>query len=229
MNLFSDFISLFYPRYCAACGNSLWKHEEVVCTRCDFHLPRTNFHLELDNPVSRLFWGRAKLKSAAAFYYFHKGNRVQHLVHELKYKGRKDIGIYLGRQYGSYLKNSPFFNSVDIILPVPLHKKKLMQRGYNQSEQFALGLMAAMKIPLDTNSLIRTRASETQTRKARFSRWENVSGLFYISDPGKLAGKHILLVDDVITTGSTIESCTKALLSVPGSVISVAAIAASLI
>jgi len=229
MNPFQDLISLFYPRYCAACGNSLWKHEEVICTWCDFHLPRTNFHLDPENPVNRLFWGRVKIENAAAFYFFHKGSRVQHLIHDLKYRGRKDIGNYLGRRFGFYLNQIPAFRSVELLVPVPLHKTKLMVRGYNQSEQFALGLKTSMKIPVDARNLIRTRSSETQTRKSRFGRWENVSGLFAVTAPERLTGKHILLVDDVITTGATLEACAGALNEVPGVRISVAAIATSLI
>ncbi len=229
MNLIGDFISLLYPRYCAACGNSLWKHEELICTWCDFHLPRTNFHLALENPVSRLFWGRIRLESAAALYYFHKGNRVQHLIHELKYRGRKDIGIWLGNYYGQYLKHSPFFSTADLIVPVPLHKKKLMQRGFNQSEQFGLGLRSSMRIPIDTHVLVRTRPSETQTRKSRFDRWKNVSDLFYVTASERLKDRHILLVDDVITTGATVEGCADALSGIPGVKISAVAIATSLL
>ena len=229
MTFIHDFISLIYPNICAACGNSLWKHEKIICTFCDLHLPRTDFHLERDNPVSRIFWGRVLIESAGSLYYFNKGNRVQSLIHQLKYKGRKDIGIWLGEKYGSYLKNSPFFDTVSLIVPVPLHKKKLMQRGYNQSEQFAIGLSRSMNIPLDVRALYRTRATETQTRKSRFRRWQNVEGLFAVNDPAKLSGHHILLVDDVITTGATIEACIQALKDIPGTVISVASIAVTLL
>ena len=228
MSVAGDFISLFYPRFCASCGNSLWKHEEVICTWCRFHLPKTQYHLDPQNPLARLFWGRVRIESAAAYYYFHKGNRVQQLVHELKYKGRKDIGIFLGKQYGHILAHSSLFRA-EVIIPVPLHKKKLMQRGYNQSEQFARGLAESMKVPMDARTLIRTRGNETQTRKSRFSRWENVTGLFLLTDPEKLAGKHVLLVDDVITTGATMEACIQAFSRVPGSRVSVASIAVALI
>lgn len=162
-------------------------------------------------------------------YYFNKGNRVQHLIHQLKYKGRKDIGICFGEKYGQILKNTPSFDSVSLIVPVPLYKKKLMQRGYNQSEQFAAGLSRTMKIPFDGKALSRTRATETQTRKSRFRRWQNVDGLFIVSDPAKLSGHHILLVDDVITTGATVEACIMALKEIPDTLISVASIAVTLL
>jgi ComF family protein len=225
MLFIEDFISLIFPKICAACGNSLWKHEEILCLSCDFHLPRTNFHLALDNPVSQLFWGRVKFESAASYLYFHKGNNVQRLIHRLKYKGRKDIGVFLGKQYGLHLKYSPFFNTVQRILPVPLHKKKLMQRGYNQSEEFAIGIAESMNIPVDRHALYRKKATETQTKKSRFKRWQNVADVFAVRDPGSLEMLHILLVDDVITTGATLESCILALADIKGIRISIATIA----
>lgn len=225
MLLIDDFISLLFPRICAACGNSLWKQEETVCLSCEFHLPKTNFHLSLENLVSRLFWGRVNLESAAAYLYFNKGNKVQRLIHQLKYKGRRDIGIYFGRQYGQHLRYSPFFQTVQLIVPVPLHTKKLMQRGYNQSEQFAIGLGESMKIPVDPDAICRRKETETQTKKSRFRRWQNVADVFEVKDPGSLAMKHVLLVDDVITTGATLESCIRALSSIHGIRISVATIA----
>ncbi len=224
-----DFISLIYPRICASCGNSLWKREVVICTFCNYHLPKTSFHLEEDNPVSRLFWGRVNLVGAAAFLSFNKGSRVQKLIHQLKYKGRKDIGVFLGYRYGQLLLNSPVFISVNIIVPVPLHRKKQQKRGYNQSEQIAIGLSDAMKIPVDTHTLARIKATETQTRKSRFHRWENVKEIFSVTEPRPFINQHILLVDDVITTGATLESCIQAISSIPGCRVSVAALATALI
>ena len=224
-----DFISLIFPKICAGCGNSLWKHEEVLCHFCEFHLPKTNFHLDDDNPVSRLFWGRVKTESATAFLFFNKRNKVQRLVHQLKYKGRKDVGIYLGKQYGRVLREISSYKTIDAIIPVPLHRKKYMQRGYNQSEQFAIGLSVPMKVPVNTLLLSRTRATETQTRKSRFSRYQNVREIFSLNKPGEYAGKHLLLVDDVITTGATLESCIQALTVIPEVKISVACIATALL
>ena len=224
-----DFISLIFPRICAGCGNSLWKHEEVLCKFCEFHLPKTNFHLEKENPVTRLFWGRAQIEAGTAFLFFNKRNRVQRMVHQLKYKGRKDIGIYLGAQYGLTLRNFTPFNTVDFIIPVPLHKKKYMQRGYNQSEQFAIGLAGSMIVPADRFLLSRTKATETQTRKSRFKRYENVHEIFAVSNPEKFAGQHLLLVDDVITTGATLEACIQALSEIPRVKISIACIATAML
>jgi ComF family protein len=225
MLLIDDFFSILFPRICAACGNSLWKNEEIICLSCEFHLPRTNFHLSLENPVSCLFWGKVEIVSAASYLYFNKGNKVQLLIHKLKYKERKDIGSYLGRHYGQELILSPFFNTVQIIVPVPLHIKKEKQRGYNQSEQFAIGLGETMKIVVKTDAIRRKRETETQTKKSRFRRWQNVFEVFEIKNPGPLQNKHVLLVDDVITTGATLESCIRALSSINGIRISVVTIA----
>ena len=224
-----DFISLIFPKICAGCGNSLWKHEEVLCHYCEFHLPKTNFHLDEENPVTRLFWGRTKIEGGSAFLYFNKGNRVQRLVHQLKYKGRKDIGIYLGAQYGTMLRNFAPFNTIHTIIPVPLHKKKYMQRGFNQSEQFAIGLAATMNVPVNSSLLSRTRATETQTRKSRFNRYQNVREIFTVNNPDEFKGRHILLVDDVITTGATLESCIQALSEIAEVKISIACIATAMI
>jgi ComF family protein len=229
MNYTGDFFSLIFPRICAACGNSLWKHEAGICRSCEYHLPKTNFHFDQENPVTRLFRGRVEIYTGAAYLYFNKGSKVQRLVHQLKYKGRKDIGILLGELYGQSLKYSPHFNSAGAIVPVPLHRKKYMQRGYNQSEQFAIGLAGAMEIPVQRHLLARTKATETQTRKSRFSRYQNVREIFTVHSPESWAGQHLLLVDDVITTGATLESCVHALQVIPGVKVSVACIATAMI
>jgi ComF family protein len=220
-----DFVGLIFPRICSGCGNSLWRHEQVVCDSCLYHLPRTNFHLSFDNPVSRIFWGRADILHAASFLLFNKGSKVRHLVHALKYKDRKDIGIFLGEEYGRDLKNSLYFSDSNIIIPVPLHKKKYLKRGYNQSEQFAIGLSREMGIPCTCQYLFRKYSSETQTRKSRFMRWQNVNEIFEVRAPDNIAGSQILLVDDVVTTGATLESCVNALSVVPGVKICLATIA----
>lgn len=225
ISILDDFLSLIYPRVCASCGNTLYKNEKVICTFCNYRLPKTNYHFEKNNPVIEIFWGRVNIESASAYYYFAKGSKIQHLIHQLKYKGKKEIGIFIGKQYGLDLIESPQFNTVDVVMPVPLHRKKQKQRGYNQSEQFAIGISGSMKIELDTKSLYRKIASQTQTKKSRFKRWQNVSEIFDVRQTDSLIGKHILLVDDVITTGSTLEACANALYKVPDVRISVAAIA----
>lgn len=222
---FRDFVSLFYPRLCLACGDTLFRHEEVLCTICLSELPRTKFHLYEDSPLDKVFWGRVPVCKTAALFYFSKGGRVQHLVHQLKYKGRKEVGVFTGKMLGKEIWTVQEYHDIQRIIPVPLHPRKFKKRGYNQSEQIAIGLSEATGLPVDISSFVRTVASETQTRKARFARFENVKEIFYVSDPEALADQHILLVDDVITTGSTLESCANVLLKVPGIKISIASIA----
>lgn len=218
------FLNLLYPRVCAACGNSLFRSEEVLCTYCIKQLPRTHFHRYRDTALDKVFWGRSHLEHTSALFYFSKKSRVQHLVHQLKYKGRQDIGIFLGKLLGKELREDAI-NCFEVIIPVPLHASKLRKRGYNQSELFARGLSESLEIPYNTESFRRVVASETQTRKSRFARYENVKEIFKVIDPEQLRDKHILLVDDVITTGSTLESCANILLQVPGCRVSVASIA----
>ena len=216
---------MIFPKVCHACGKSLYKKEDCICTHCLYHLPKTNYHLYPDNPVVKLFWGRTHIFSASSMFSFSKGGKVQNLIHQLKYRGKKEIGTSLGKHYGNELKTSPMFSSADVVIPVPLHIKKLKKRGYNQSETFAQGIAESMKAENPAGVLIRARASETQTRRSRFARWKNVETVFKVAAPEKLHGKHILLVDDVVTTGSTLEACANKVLEVPGTKVSVATIA----
>lgn len=223
--MLSDFIALLFPHVCVSCGKSLYKNEESICTYCAYYLPRTNFHLDSNNPVAKIFWGRVAIYSAAAYYGFNKGGKVQHLIHQLKYKGQKHIGSTVGSLYGLELKYCEDFNTVDVVVPVPLHPKRQKKRGYNQSDSFAQGLAESMQVAVDLKTLYRALESETQTKKSRFLRWQNVESLFQLHNPGVLEGKHILLVDDVITTGATLEACAHTLLQVPGVKVSVVTIA----
>jgi ComF family protein len=223
--LLEDLVSLVYPRVCMACSKTLVRNEECICTHCRYHLPRTNYHLEHDNPVAKLFWGRIDIESAAACFLYTKGGNVQQLVHRLKYEGQKAIGITIGRLYGSELKGSEIYSSAEVIVPVPLHPGKLRDRGYNQCDLFAEGLSHSLCIPFQAQNVHREVATGTQTRKSRFDRWKNVEYVFRARNPGLLQGKHILLVDDVVTTGATLEACAQELLSIPGTRVSIAAIA----
>jgi ComF family protein len=225
LSILRDFFSLIYPRICTACGKSLLKHEECICSFCEYHLPKTNFHLEKENPITQKFWGRVPVYSAASFYFFYKGGKVQHLVHQLKYKGQNEIGLFIGNLYGKELLKSPLFSSVECIIPVPLHFKKQRKRGYNQSEMFATGISQSMNIGVDTKTLVKTTKTESQTKKSKFDRWENVKEVFELRKSDHLINKHILLVDDVITTGATIESCIHNLAAIPGIKISVVSLA----
>jgi ComF family protein len=177
-----------------------------------------------ESPLDKVFWGRAQLAHTAALYTFHKKSKVQHLIHQLKYKGRMDVGIYLGKLLGNDLIKSEAFKDVSKVVPVPLHPGKQRKRGFNQSEQIAIGMARAMNIEMDSTSFIRTVNTETQTRKSRFARWENVKEIFKITSSEALANQHILLVDDVITTGATLESAAHILLGIEGVKLSVACI-----
>lgn len=221
----ADFAALLFPQLCPACGESLMAGEHIICTGCRFNLPFTNFHLQPDNIVARQFWGKVNLEAAYAMYYFAKGGKVQNLMHRFKYKGMQQIGIILGEIAGTQLVKNEVFKTVDIIIPVPLHKKRLKQRGYNQSACFANGLAKKLGAAVDETSLIRAKATETQTHKSRFSRFENMQDVFAITDPEKLINKHVLLVDDVVTTGSTLEACAVQLLKIEGLKLSIATIA----
>ncbi|MFO7622229.1 MAG: ComF family protein [Bacteroidales bacterium] len=223
--LWDDFISLLFPRLCFACGDHLLRNEKIICTGCYVEIPRTNYHLSDDNPVARLFWGRCLIEKAAAFSFYTRGSRISKLIHNLKYNGIREIGPELGRIYALTLGSSGFTQGMDIIIPVPLHPSRQRQRGFNQSDSIALGVSEVTGLPLCSNLVSRVSVSGTQTRRSRYERWTNVEGIFNVTDPGKVAGRHVLLVDDVITTGSTIESCAGELLKIGGVKVSVVALA----
>ena len=224
-NLLDGFISLFYPQLCLSCGENITPGEDAICISCQVKLPKTGFHLEKENSFTDRFWGRVNIESGASFYHFSKEGRVQHLIHNLKYKGRYEVGIKLGNLYGKVLKKSPLYRNIDVIIPVPLHPKKELKRGYNQSVMFAKGLSETMEVEWKKNILISTKMSETQTKKSRLERLENVKDVFKINDVDFLKDKHVLIVDDVLTTGATLEACTMKILEIPGTKVSLATIA----
>ena len=228
-DFWDDFISLLFPRLCYACGNHLLRNENLICTGCYVSIPRTNYHLQTENPVAQLFWGRCLIEKAAAFSFYARGSRIRNLIHKLKYSGIKEIGYELGRIYAVPLKASGFTAGIDMIIPVPLHPSKKRIRGFNQSECISTGISDVTGLPVDTNSLIRIVLSATQTNRSRYERWTNVEGIFRIADASAIRGKHILLVDDVITTGSTIESCVNELLKVEDVKVSVIAIGCAVV
>ena len=218
----------FYPKLCLACNYTTPPIDEWLCLSCKLRLPKTNFHLAKDNAFTERFWGRVKIEAAAGMYYFKKGGRTQNLIHNLKYKKRSQIGVILGNIYGKELKKSPYFQDVEIIVPVPLHWKKLRKRGYNQSSVFAEGLSETMEIPWVVDGLRRNENSESQTKKSKMSRLENVMAVFEVKNRKKLEGKHILLVDDVLTSGATLEACATKILEVPGTKVSLVTIAVAM-
>lgn len=217
-------INLFYPNICQSCGNALNEQEETICISCLLRLPKTGFHMHEENPVSRVFWGRVNIKAATSFLFFSKMGKVQSLIHQLKYRRQKEVGLVIGELFGKDLLNSPYYADIDYIIPVPLHPKKLRIRGYNQSLMIAKGLKISMGIDVFTG-LQRKKHSSTQTRKSRYARWENVKDIFEIIEPEKLDGKSVLLIDDVLTTGATLEACATVLSEIPGLSISIATLA----
>ena len=216
---------LIFPRLCVACGDKLIEQEQWICLHCLHHIPRTNYHLMPDNPVAQLFYGRVQIEFATSFFYFSKGSNYQTLLHQLKYKGMKELGAEMGKHFGVDLLQSNDFRSVDLICPVPLHPSKEKKRGYNQSWWIASGLAAQLQKPISAGNLKRITATDSQTRKTRFERWQNVEGIFELSNPVAFSGKHILLIDDVVTTGSTLEACAQAILSKTNARVSIATLA----
>jgi len=207
IGLLDDFISLLYPEVCAACGQGLYKWEKTVCLRCQHLLPKTGYETDPNNPLAHIFWGRIPFHAVTACYFFSKEGKVQHLVHELKYKGNREAGLFLGLELGKSILDAPLFAAIDFLVPVPLHPKRQHKRGYNQSEIIALGMKETLGVEIITDNLVRAVSTSTQTKKSRQARWENVKDIFVVRRPEQFEGKHILLIDDVITTGSTLEAC----------------------
>ncbi len=222
-----DFLSLFLPRLCLACRAHLVRGENALCTECLLSMARTDFHIRRDNMLEQAFWGRCQVERATAFSVYNRGSRIRKLIFALKYDGRKEIGKIFGELYGSILTEAGFMNGIDIIVPVPLSAERKRKRGFNQSECFAQGLSATSRVTVRNDILLRTGRSESQTRRGRYERWENVEGLFTVRKPSVITGKHILVADDVITTGSTMEACVNALLEAGGERVSVVALAAA--
>jgi ComF family protein len=218
------FISLFYPKFCFACNSTLLGNEGFLCTMCRHSLPITSFHKNGSNPVEKLFRGRIKIENATAFLFYDKGSKYGHLLHQFKYKGHIEIGLMLGEMFGEQLKETNF-KDIDLIVPIPLHKAKLRKRGFNQSEIIAQGISVSLGKPVAGKALKRKTHTATQTKKGRYERWENVEGIFEPRDQELLQNKHILLIDDVITTGATLEAAGNAILEIKGAKLSIATLA----
>ena len=206
-----NFLDLFFPPSCTACHAPLLTGEEHICTACRVELPRTNFHLLPSSPLERLFWGRLPVEGVWAYLRYTKGGKVQSLLHGLKYKGRQPVGLMLGEWFGAALRKSPNVPEFDFIVPVPLHKRRLRERGYNQSDLIADGLSKSLQVPVRKRLAFRKEATGTQTKRSRYNRWLNVSTVFEVEAPEReLEGKKVLLVDDVLTTGATLEALGQA-------------------
>lgn len=211
-SLFTNLLNLLYPNLCVICNESLMRGEEIICLKCLHEMPKTNYHLETDNTVEKRFWGKVPVYRATSYFHFYKGSPFQKLLHELKYRGNKEVGRVIAKYAAADLLHTPDFCAIDVIVPVPLHPKKYAKRGYNQSEWIASGLAEVLKKPVDITHLIRIRENTTQTKKSIFERYQNTSGIFTLTDRSVFCKKHVLLVDDVLTTGSTLEACMIALM-----------------
>lgn len=205
-------LHLAFPHVCEGCATDALDSGELLCLRCLDSLPKTNFHLYPNNPVEKLFWGRLPLLHATALFYFTKGSLVQELMHQLKYKGNRDAGLYLGRLMGQALADSNRFRYVSALVPLPLHRTKEIKRGYNQAAVLCEGMASVMDKPVLPHLVQRSSATQSQTRKSRIERWQNQEGNFLVRDNTMISGKHLLLVDDVVTTGATLEACGSCLL-----------------
>ncbi|HEX5002367.1 MAG TPA: phosphoribosyltransferase family protein [Bacteroidia bacterium] len=209
VSVFHDLVNLFFPEVCPACGNALFTGERTICTLCRAFLPRTGFEKVAGNAAENQFTGKVEIAAAASLYYFNKGEKVQQLIHRLKYKGEVEAGREAGRIMGAALKQSGRFGNLQCAVPVPLHKSKLRIRWYNQSLPFAEGVAELLGIAVEPGLLKRKTAASSQTNKGRYARWENVAEAFEAVHADRIAGRHFLLADDVITTGSTLAACAE--------------------
>ena len=224
-SLLNDAMHLFFPHTCMGCGNDVIANDNILCLRCISNLPHTNFEKLPGNPIENIFRGRVHIEAASSQFYFSKGHLLQYLIHQLKYKGNKTAGEYLGAVMGKALLQSGRFSNIDYLIPLPLYADKEFKRGYNQAEVICDGMSTAMQVPVHANNVIRQHYTDTQTKKHRAERWENVEGSFKVLHPQKLQGKNILLVDDVITTGATLEACAQLLTQIAGTNIYLATVA----
>ena len=208
----NSLLHLLFPHICDSCGSDIIDEASNLCMKCIAEMPQTNFHLHANNPIEKIFWGRLPIINATAQYYFVKESMMQHLMHQLKYKGNKELGRQLGRLMGYDLKKASRFNSIDLLVPLPLFPSKEKSRGYNQATILCEGIAEVMNVEISRDAIIRTQFTETQTRKGRLERWQNMEGKFHLMNPEKIRNKNILLVDDVITTGATLEACGHELL-----------------
>jgi ComF family protein len=224
VDFLTDFLSLFFPNTCAGCMGPLAKGENMICTTCILEMPQTNQHLDTANSLYQRLSYRMQIEQAMALFKFSKSSRVQQILHSLKYKNQPEIGVVLGKVFGEKIRMAGTLH-VDAILPVPLHPARKRVRGYNQSDVFAEGLSEKLEVPALDNVLERKVKTETQTRKTKLRRWQNVSEVFHVKKPELIAGKKILLVDDVITTGATLEACAQTLLDTGCASVSIACLA----
>ncbi len=217
MNWWTRILDFISPRLCVVCGERLSPTERSLCSVCMLHLPRTTYQFSPDdNPMAQLFWHLTPIKRAAALLYYEPHSELARLIYDLKYHDRPDIGEDMGRLMANEMQLAHYFDGIDVLLPVPLSRKRLRQRGYNQSEMLAIGVSDITHLPIVTNALRRKHFVKSQTRLSRHERQENVEDMFELRDGSRLQGKHVLLIDDICTTGATLIACIDALKNIPG-------------
>ena len=216
---------LVFPNLCIACLHEAPLDGELFCVKCTYHLPKSDMCGDRENQFTERLIGIEGVETGAASYIFYEGGAVGEIIHKIKYKGRKDIAKVLGKKLGEQLSKSPHYQGIDYLIPVPLHRKRYRKRGFNQSEELCRGLSESMDISTETDNLIRIRYTKTQTKLSKAERQKNLKGAFTVKSPQDLRGKHVLLVDDVLTTGATIEECCKELRKVTNLKISVVTLA----
>ncbi|WP_242084097.1 ComF family protein [Aestuariivivens sediminis] len=209
--MFKSLINLFFPNICHACLNALEDNQDTICTSCRHRLPVTNFHFNNDNTIGKVLYGRAKIEQGTALFRFEKQGPVQQLIHGLKYRGYEKIGFVLGNWLGGELKGIDSYKTIDVVIPVPIHKKKLRSRGYNQVSKFGQQIAKHLNAIYKEDVLLKITNSKSQVTKKRWARWQDSASLFTVTNLKSVADKHILLVDDIITTGATMEACIKLL------------------
>ena len=225
--MFKNIINVLFPKVCLGCNTFLLANENVICTVCRHEIPLTNHYLNPENEAFKKFYGKIPVEFTSTLVYYHKKGIVQEMIHSLKYRGHEEVGAILGDWHAEDLKTVPIINTVDAIIPVPLHKKRLKERGYNQVTTFGLALSKHLNINYNTSILKRNVYSKTQVKKNLLKRTEVIGNIFEAEFTEKDHNKHFLLIDDVLTTGSTLEACSRALLKIPGAKISIVCMAMS--
>ena len=216
-------LHLLFPHVCSGRGSDIISKESILCMRCIDAMPETNFELHANNPVEKKFWGRLPLQQATAQYYFTRESLIQHLMHQFKYKRNRELGTQLGKMMGESLKNSNRF-AIDALVPLPLFLVKEKRRGYNQATVLCEGMAESLGVPVLKDVIIRSQHTDTQTKKGRIERWQNMEGKFVLTKQEAIRNKNVLLVDDVVTTGATLEACGAELLKGENVRLSIAAL-----
>jgi ComF family protein len=224
-NWVNGLMQLFFPHTCAACGSDVLNEETALCMQCLHQLPVTNFNQHANNPVEKIFWGKLSITAATSYCHFTKQSLIQNILHQAKYKNNQQAAIFMGNLLGTSLIQSNRFNTIDAIVPLPLFAARLKKRGYNQATLISKGIAEQTGKPIIETAVTRLSATETQTHKNRVERWQNMQGRFMVTNAAVLENKHILLVDDVVTTGATLEACGQELLTIKGTQLSIATIA----